>query len=411
MSHCQDLIIGGGVIGVSTAYYLAQRGRRVTLVEQGDLCSGSSQGNAGQVTPGHLPLPQPGTLGRNLRWLFRSTSPLYVAPRLDFQLLRWLWRFHRACNPDHLRRATRVLCELGAASARLFTELSREIDVRYEQPGRLEVCRGESCFRAACAEATLLEECGFTSRRLRGPEVRDFEPAVAGDVAGAVYYPDSGYCNPHTFVLRLAEAAQRLGATLRTAACVTGLRVERGRVVSVHCGSEQFEADAVVLACGSWAPQLASPLGLALPVQPGKGYHLDVDRPARCPRVPIVLLEERIFVSPLDDFLRLAGTMEFSGFNLHPRPERWEMLGVGAGCYFPELPRCPIRSRWCHLRPMTADGLPIIGPLPQLENAWIATGHGMLGFTQGPITGQLLAEWITEGKPSLDLTDVRADRF
>jgi D-amino-acid dehydrogenase len=300
---------------------------------------------------------------------------------------------------------------LGEASARLFTELNREIDVRYEHLGRLEVCRGEACFRAACEEAALLEEFGFVSRRLRGSEVREFEPAVAGDVAGAVYYPNSGYCNPQTFVLRLAEAAQRRGATLRTATCVTGLRVERARVVSVRCGNEQFEADAFVLACGSWAPQLAGPLGVALPVQPGKGYHVDVDRPAQCPRVPIVLLEERIFVSPLDDFLRLAGTMEFSGFNLRPRPERWEMLPAGASRYFPELARCPIRSRWCHLRPMTADGLPIIGRLPRLENAWIATGHGMLGFTQGPITGQLLAEWITEGKPSLDLTDVRADRF
>jgi D-amino-acid dehydrogenase len=156
---------------------------------------------------------------------------------------------------------------------------------------------------------------------------------------------------------------------------------------------------------------LARPLGLNIPVQPGKGYHVDVDRPANAPRLPVVLMEERIFVSPLDDFLRMAGTMEFSGFNLQARPERLDMLLRGAGRYLPEVPQLPVRSRWCHLRPMTPDGLPIIGRVPCVENAWVATGHGMLGLTQGPITGRLLAEWIIDGTTSIDLARVRPDRF
>ena len=157
--------------------------------------------------------------------------------------------------------------------------------------------------------------------------------------------------------------------------------------------------------------QLARDLGLVLPVQPGKGYHVDIDLPAAPPRIPVVLMEERIFVSPIDDFLRMAGTMEFSGFNLTPRPERLEMLVTGAGKYFPEIRTAPVRSRWCHLRPMTPDGLPIIGQVPGTENAWIATGHGMLGITQGPATGRLLAEWIVHGTPSIDLTPTSAERF
>jgi D-amino-acid dehydrogenase len=148
-----------------------------------------------------------------------------------------------------------------------------------------------------------------------------------------------------------------------------------------------------------------------LPVQPGKGYHLDVDRPERCPRIPVVLMEERIFASAIDDFFRMAGTMEFSGFNLTLRPRRLDMLSIGAGRYFPEVQQAPVRSRWCHLRPMTPDGLPIVGRVPQIQNVWIATGHGMLGHTQGPITGQLLAEWIVDGQTSMDLTALRPDRF
>jgi D-amino-acid dehydrogenase len=411
MTAGHTVVVGGGVIGVSTAYYLAQRGQRVTLLEQGELCSGSSQGNAGQVTPGHLPLPQPGTLVRNLRWLLNSKSPLYVAPRLDVGLLRWLWRFQLACNSSHMREATEVLCRLGAASNELFDELRDSLEIPYHQPGRMEVCRGERCFAAACEEADLLEEFGFESQRLRGPAVREFEPALQADVAGAVYYPRSGYCNPETFVLRLAEAAQQLGVTLVTNKQVTDLCVENGRLTSVAAGDEIWEADAFALTCGAWAPQLARRLHLALPVQPGKGYHLDIERPESCPRYPVVLMEERIFVSPLNDFLRLAGTMEFSGFNLQPRPQRLEMLAVGAGRYFPEVPHATVHSRWCHLRPMTPDGLPILGRAPEVGNVWIATGHGMLGFTQGPITGKLIADWIIDGEASIDVSACRPERF
>jgi D-amino-acid dehydrogenase len=411
MAAGHTVVIGGGVIGISTAYYLARRGQRVTLLEQGELCSGSSQGNAGQVTPGHLPLPQPGSLVRNLRWLLNSKSPLYVAPRLDLGLFRWLWRFQRACNPSHLRKATEVLCRLGAASSELFDELRDQLAIAYQEPGRMEVCRGPRSFAAACEEADLLEEFGFESKRLRGPEVSDFEPALQTDVAGAVYYPRSGYCNPETFVFGMAKAAEQLGVKLLTNRPVSDFHLEHGRVTAVAAGDERWEADAFALTCGAWAPQLAGQLDLKLPVQPGKGYHLDVERPERCPQYPVVLMEERIFVSPLNGFLRLAGTMEFSGFNLQPRPQRLQMLAEGGGRYFPEVPQATVHSRWCHLRPMTPDGLPILGRVPKAGNVWIATGHGMLGFTQGPVTGKLIADWILDGRASLDLSACRPERF
>jgi D-amino-acid dehydrogenase len=293
----------------------------------------------------------------------------------------------------------------------LYDELASETLVRYENPGRLEVCRSQRAFQTACAEAELIGSFGFSSRRLSGAEVKQFEPAVQGKVAGAIYYPDSGFCDPLRFVLRLANAAQGLGAEVRTNTPVTDLRIENGRVVSVVAVGEEIDADAVVLACGSWTPQLTQRLGLRLPVQPGKGYHVDLGLPVLGPRMPIVLLEERIFATPLEGVLRLAGTMEFSGFHLHLRPARLKMLTQGAARYFPHMEHACIRSRWCHLRPMTPDGLPIIGPAPLARNVWIATGHGMLGLTQGPATGKLVAEWIIEGHPGLDLTPLRPERF
>ena len=405
------VVVGAGVIGVATAYYLARRGRKVTVLEQGDVCSGCSQGNAGQITPGHLPLTQPGTLWRNLAWVCKPTSPLFIAPRFDLGLLGWLWRFQRACNHAHLRRATEMLCRLGAASSVLFEQLAEELDFGYQNQGRLEVCRSESSFRAVCQEAELLRANGFEARRVPGREVADFEPAITAEVAGAVYFPDSGACDPQQFVLKLAAAAEALGATFRTHTDVQDLHVRDGRVTAVVTQHDRVAADAVVLACGSWTPRLARRLGLRLPIQPGKGYHLDITRPAPSPRIPVVLVEERVFATPLDDLLRLAGTMELSGFNLIERPARLDMLSQAARRYFTGAEGAEVRSRWCHLRPMTPDGLPVIGPSRRIANAWVATGHGMLGLTQGPITGQLLADWIVDGEPRFDLAPLSPDRF
>lgn len=404
------IVVGGGVIGVATAYYLAKQGSHVTLLEQGDICSGCSRGNAGQVTPGHLPLTQPGTMWRNLRWLCQSTSPLYVAPRFDLNLWRWLWRFHRACNQSHLQHATRVLCQLGAASHFLFEQLRDDIGLSYECPGRLEICRNETTYSAICAESALLRECGFQSHQLRGAEVNRFEPAIQATVAGGVYYPDSGSCNPHKLVELLAAAAMADGAEFRPNTPLSDLHIDSGRLRAVVTPDEVIEANRFVLACGSWSPQIARRIGLRLPIQPGKGYHLDIDRPVQTPAHPVVLVEERIFVTPIDDFLRLAGTMEFSGFNLTQRTTRIDQISNGAGRYL-ETQHLRERSRWCHLRPMTYDGLPIIDRVPHLENVWVATGHGMLGVTQGPITGKLLAEWVTENKTAYDLTPLRIGRF
>ncbi len=156
---------------------------------------------------------------------------------------------------------------------------------------------------------------------------------------------------------------------------------------------------------------VARKLGLRMAVQPGKGYHLDIDRPAGCPSLPVVFVEEKIFVNPINDFLRLAGTMELSGFNLRQIPARLDMLAIGAGRYLAGVDEAAVRSHWCHLRPMTPDGLPVMGRTPRAENVFVATGHGMLGLTQGPITGKLMAQWILDGKTEIDLSELRPDRF
>jgi len=410
------VVVGGGVVGVSTAYYLAGRGVEVILLEQEAVGSGASQGNAGQITAEHLPLNRPGMLWGNVRMLLQPLSPLYIPLRFDWDLWRWLWRFQRSCRKSHVRRATDVLNRLGRASAVLFEQLDAELDFRFRRQSRYEICLKASTLREAGDDARLLAELGSDLRLVDGDEMRELEPALTAPVAGAVEFPDACYCDPALLVQQLAEAAGRSGAVLRTGQPVVDVQSNGDGKVRVCLPAEEIEADAVVLACGAWAPRLAGRLGLKLPVQPGKGYHLDLDLPngTALPKNPLTLLEERIFFTPYDDHVRLAGTMEFSGFNLRKHPTRLKMLARGASRYMAGVGEdrlATARSQWCHLRPMSPDGLPLIGPVPGAANTWLATGHGMLGLTQGPITGKLIADALVDGRMAEELEPLRPDRF
>ncbi len=411
MAESHVVVIGGGVIGVSAAYYLAQAGQRVTLLEQNEICSGSSQGNAGQITPGHMPLNHPGMIWRNLGLMLKPSSPLYIPLRFDWGLMRWLWKFNQACAPGKVREATELLAALGHASFELFEQLKDQLDFGYHCPGRLEVCRQESTLRSVEHEAKMLEEFGYTWQHVSADEVRELEPAVTTPVFGGIKFNESAFCNPATFVIQLGEAAAAAGVTMREHAAVDRIEANGTGPVRLTLGDEVIEADHAVVAGGAWTPQLAKQLGLRLPIQPGKGYHLDIDSPPTKINASTLFVEERVFVTPIDDFLRLAGTMELSGFNLRQLPARIKQLSVGAGKYIEGIEEAKVRSRWCHLRPMAPDGIPVIGPTPQSDKVWIASGHGMLGLTQGPITGKLVAEGITTGETSMDIRPLRPERF
>ncbi|MCP4192540.1 MAG: FAD-dependent oxidoreductase [Planctomycetaceae bacterium] len=405
------VIIGGGVIGISTAYYLASRGCRVTVLEQNEIGSGASRGNAGQITPGHGPLNQPGTLRRNIAWLLRSSSPLHIPLRPDWGLFRWLLRFQQSCRPGQVHNATRVLCELGNASIALFDGLAEEFQFGYQAQGRLEVCHTVEGLRSAQQEASLLRLNGCETEDLTPQDVVDIEPTLNRDMAGAIYYPRSAYCDPHAFVLKLAEASRERGAKLRPHTQVSRLRRQVHRCKVDLTTGETIDADFLVLACGAWSPSLGKQLGIDLPIQSGKGYHVDMELSGQRPKTPAVLVEKRIFASPIGESLRLAGTMEFSGFNLRMKSKRLTMLSIGATDYLSGISDARVSSRWCHLRPMTSDGLPVIGPLPSDPRIWIAAGHGMLGLTQAPITGKLVAEGILDQNTSIDLKPLRLNRF
>jgi D-amino-acid dehydrogenase len=411
------VIVGGGVIGVCSAYFLARRGAAVTVLERGEVARGASFGNAGAITPGHVPINKPGRLRQALRSLNRPTSPLYLAPRWDPALARWLWTFARHCSQAHLEASMAVLGPLGHASMSLFDQLVADeaLSCAYRRDGFYEVYRTEQGLAAGREDAALIRRFGYESAVLPGAEMRDREPALADGVVGGVHYPEGATVDPYRFVVELAERAARAGASIRTGAEVRAVRVRGSRVEGVELvGGAIVAADVVVLAAGAHTVRLADPLGIRLPLQPAKGYHRDHDpRDGATPRLrtACILGEASVFCADLGGFVRFAGTLEFSGLNERMRRTRLEQLTVAAKRFLTGMGDSNPTSEWCGLRPCLPDGLPAIGPAAGNTGLFLATGHAMMGLTLGPVTGKLVAEYVLDGAPSADLRALSASRF
>ena len=407
-------MVGGGIIGVSAAYYLAKRGHRVTLVERGEIGAGASSGNAGIIAIGHPPLPRPGLVRQVLRWMIDGGSPLYMPPRLDPSLFRWLWSFRRACTEEHYRYCMGILAELGRETRACFEQImgDESMSCEYHREGWREVFRTEAGLANGRREAQLLLDRDFEIEILDGDELRQREPAFREEVVGAVQFTESSFTDPMTFLTELADKVRAHGGVVRTNSNLVEAVIEDDvfRGVRLYSG-DRIEGDTLVVAAGIWSTKLAGQLGLDIPMQAGKGYHRNIRKPSPGVSVASVLAEKHVAVTPMGDVLRLSGTVEFSGINDRLVRRRLDMLSSAARHYLNGVGQSQIVSEWCGLRPCTADGLPVVGWAPKPAGVFIATGHARMGLTLGPITGRLAAECILDGRPSIDITPLRVDRF
>ena len=408
------IVAGGGIVGVSAAYYLARRGHRVTLVERGEIGDGASGGSAGIIAIGHPPLPRPGLVRQVLKWMIDGGSPLYMPLRLDPSLFRWLWNFRRACTDDHFRYCMNVLAVLGRETRSCFEQIMADesMTCEYHRDGWREVFRTEAGLAGGRREAELLLEHDFEIEVLDGDELRRREPAFRPEVVGAIQYTESAFLDPMCFLTELADRVRTHGGVLRTNSQLVDILVENDRFRGVRLYSgERIEADTLVLAAGIWSTKLAGSLGLDIPMQAGKGYHQNISKPSPCIKVASVLAEKHVAITPMGNVLRLSGTVEFSGINDRLVRRRLDMLSDAARHYVTGLGQSQTISEWCGLRPCTADGLPIVGWAPRPAGVFIATGHARMGLTLAPITGRLASECILDGRPSIDITPLRVDRF
>ena len=410
------VVIGGGVIGVCCAYYLAKRGARVSVLERDEIGRGASYGNAGTIAPGHAPINKPGRIRQALKSLFHPVSPLYVAPRFDAAFAQWLWLFSRSCTPRHLEASMDVLGPLGHTTSRLFDELieQEKLDCGYRREGYYEVYRTARALEAAKRDAGLISRYGYHPEILAGRELREQEPALNREILGGIFYPEAATLNPHRFVVELARRASCRGATFHSRIEVARILTRSGLVQGIQTtNGESFEADAVVVAAGASSTPLLQKLGLIFPLQPAKGYHQDrvIGKGTPALRHACVLGENFVFCTPMDGFVRFAGTLEFSGLNHEIRRPRLEQLTNAAKGCLHGVEDSAACSEWCGLRPCMPDGLPVVSPVLRYAGLYVACGHAMMGLTLAPVTGQLIADCVLDGNPRKDIRGLRLERF
>ena len=408
------LIIGGGVIGVCSAYYLSERGAQVTLLEQGEIAAGSSYGNAGMIVPSHsVPLAAPGALADGLKWMLDPQSPFYVRPRFDLDLFEWILRFGLASRDGPMRRAIPVLRDLSLASGVLYEQLSAldGLAFDYEHKGMLTVFKTAHGLEHGGTEARLLNEFGLRANVMDAEQVHQLEPALRPDVVGGVHFPDDAHFNPAKFVLGLAKLAETRGVRIERNTEVTGFETANKKVTAVKTRRGDFRAGQVILAAGAWSPAVARDLRLKIPVQAAKGYSLTVPRPETGPAMPLMLGEARVAVTPMGGLLRFAGTLELAGLDLSINQRRVDAIARAAEAYLQIERVAPTEEPWRGLRPCAPDGLPILGRTRAYENLILATGHAMLGMSLGPITGKLVAQVAFGEKPEMNLHSLRPERF
>jgi len=408
------LVIGGGVVGVCCAYYLCKSGRRVTVVEKGDICSGSSYGNAGLISSSHaIPLPAPGVMRKALKWMLDVESPFYMRPRLDLGFAAWLWRFANACREKRMRETLPILRELNRAGKQLHDEIAatHNLPCGYEQKGLLEVYTTARGYEEGMKSAELLREFEIEARVLDADGVRQLDSGVLSSVMGGVYFPEDAHLDPAAFVRQLARVVAESGVEFRTNTEVLGFKTSGTCVRAVESTRGELRSEHIVLAAGSWCAPLGRELGIRLPIEAAKGYGITFRRPAVVPTVPLLLAEAKVAVTPLGESLRYAGTLELAGLDLGVDRRRVEAIIRAVRNYHRCSEACELVEIWRGLRPCTPDGLPAIGRSAMYDNLLIATGHAMKGMCQGTITGKLVAQLVCNETPTVDVGPFRPDRF
>lgn len=405
------VVLGGGVIGLSTAYFLAQEGHSVTVLDSSNMNDGCSYGNAGMVVPSHvLPLAQPGMISQGIRWMFNSKSPFYVKPRLSSELLSWGWQFYKHSTPAHVEKSKTALCSLSLLSKELYQDLAQKADFSWKEEGLLMLFRSEEVGEEEREAGKIAQELGLEVDFLSKQEVSALEPNLSLDVEGAVHYKSDAHLHPGRFMQFLKENVQALGVRVLAETEVLEMRNGGGKVASIRLKNEELSLDELVICAGAWSPKLAAQLGIKLRILPGKGYSFQLDRMGAMPTIPSILCEGKVAVTPYDQTIRFGGTMEITHTGDHRlNPNRIQGIVDTIQQFYPEMDvKMPDLSKvWHGFRPCTPSGLPYIGRSEKFTNVVIASGHAMMGLSLAPATGFLVNEVISGKKPSLDLSPFR----
>ncbi|MEM9648009.1 MAG: FAD-dependent oxidoreductase [Bacteroidota bacterium] len=409
------IVIGGGIIGLSTAYFLQKEGHHVTVLDKSNMDSGASYVNAGYITPSHIvPLASPGMISKGIKYMFNSASPFYMKPRLDMDFMKWAWYFKKSSTKEKVAKAMPVIMDINLLSRELYEEIhsSGELgDFHLDRKGLLMMYQTNKERDHENEVAERAKDMGLQVSHLDLDGLRLVEPEVELNAKGAFHYECDRHTTPDQIMERLAGYLSNNGVKIHKNEEVLDLKVTGQKVSELVTNKGSYTPDDVVFAAGSWTSRLSKKLGLHLPLQAGKGYRINVATPTKI-NMPAILMEAKMAVTPMNGFTRFAGTMEFSGINKIIRKERVEALARGASNYYKgvHIPEEDKQNAQCGLRPVSPDGLPYIGTSEKYKNLVFATGHAMMGWSLGPATGKLVSELISDNTLSLDISPFAPDR-
>ncbi|MDA9474133.1 amino acid dehydrogenase [Bradyrhizobium sp. CCBAU 65884] len=413
------LILGSGVIGVTSAYYLARAGHEVTVVDrQPEPALETSFANAGEVSPGYSsPWAGPGVPVKAVKWLLMKHGPLVIRPKLDPVMWVWLLKMLRNCTSARYAVNKSRMIPIAEYSRDSLRDLRRDIGIQYDErsQGTLQLFRYQAQLDGTAEDIAVLKQYGVPFEVLSREGCIAVEPALAGvkeKFVGGLRLPQDETGDCHMFTQALTKHAEALGVRFMFNIGIDRITTDGARVSGVVTSAGTLQADAYVLALGSWSSRLAAPLGISLPVYPVKGYSITVPikDAAGAPESTVMDESYKVAITRLGNRIRVGGTAEISGYSDKLYDARRATLDHSLTDLFPRGGDLAKATFWSGLRPMTPDGPPVIGPT-QYANLHLNTGHGTLGWTMSCGSGRVLADMLSGKKPDIDVSALTVDRY
>jgi D-amino-acid dehydrogenase len=410
------IIVGGGVIGLSAAYYLQKRNYEITVIDDGDITDNCSFGNMGLLAPSDfVPLASPAAIAEGLRSLLNRASPVYIKPRLNFTFLNWALQFYKSSTQQNVEKNSPNLKNLLNLSRKLINEIRDDIGDIFEMQeiGCMQMYRSQKLYEQKLRIADAQEGSGPEVERLNREELQKREPDVELDIYGALLFKSDAHLHPGKFMVAMKNYLKKKGVNFQLNSIVTGFEKNGKTIRSVITDKGIFSSDSILLSTGSWLPQLAKKVGINLLLQAGKGYSYTYDHVEKNLRYPALLMDAHCAITPWKNAVRIGGTMEFSGINHKVLINRMHKIYHSVKLFYPGLKiDFPSKDKiWTGLRPVTPDGLPYIGDAKNFDNLFIAGGHAMLGISQGAATGKIISDLVERRAPEIDISAFRIERF
>ncbi|MEP7377042.1 MAG: FAD-dependent oxidoreductase [Chitinophagaceae bacterium] len=411
------VVIGGGIIGLSSAYYLQQAGHKVTVLDKGDFSDNCSYGNAGYVCPSHfIPLATPGIVWKGFKWMFNSRSPFYVQPSLNSSLIDWGIKFIKSANNKKVEAAAIPLRDIAILSQKEYDAWASlpGFDFAYQHKGLLEIFQTAAAAEHAHHTVAKGKELGLEVELLDYEQLQKMEPQTKINGLGAIFFKCDAHLYPNKLMKSLLAHLKQQGVQIIPGEQVTGFEKEGKKIKKVITAKQTYEADEIVVATGAWSREMAAMMETKIPLMPGRGYSVTLENSKYHLNYPAILVEGRVAVTPMDgNKIRFGGTMEVVPTKTPPRYHRVEGILNAVKRFLPEFDIAVPSSDqlWYGYRPCSADGLPYIGRISHYNNVVIATGHAMLGLSLGAGTGKLVSELVDEKKASMDISPFAVERF